>query len=104
MNLIDNIEKIMKEKGITAYKLEHDTGIKQTTFQGWKKGSQPSADKIMILIRYLEVSPNELFNYNPLTILTENDREMLTLFKKLPEREQIKFIGRLEDKVNNTNN
>lgn len=101
MNLIENIVKIMNEKGITAYKLEHDTGIKQQTFFNWKKGAQPSADKIITLINYLGVSPNELFGYDPLTFLTDNDREMLTLFKQLPEREQIKFIGRLEDKVNN---
>ena len=104
MNIIENVIRIMKEKGISVYKLEQDTGIRQQTFISWKKGTQPSADKIIKLIQYLEVSPNELFGYDPLTFLTDNDREMLTLFKKLPEREQIKFIGRLEDKVNNTNN
>lgn len=103
MNLINNIEKIMEQKGITAYRLEHEAGIKQQTFQGWKRGSQPTADKIIKLISYLGVSPNELFNYDPLTTLTDNDREMLSLFKQLPEREQIKFIGRLEDKVHNIN-
>ena len=36
----------MKNKGITAYKLEKDTGIKQSTFSHWKAGSQPPADKL----------------------------------------------------------
>lgn len=29
--------------------------------------------------------------------LTENEKELLQHFQKLPEREQIKFIGRIED-------
>ena len=28
-----------------------------------------------------------------------NEKELLNLFKQLPEREQIKFIARLEDKI-----
>lgn len=103
MELIENIIKIMDEKGITAYRLEKDTGIKQSTFISWKHGTQPAADKIIKIIQYLKVSPNELFGYDPLMELTNNDREMLTLFKQLSEREQIKFIGRLEDKVHNIN-
>lgn len=30
-------------------------------------------------------------------IFTENEKELLQHFRKLPEREQIKFIGRIED-------
>lgn len=97
MEIIKNIEKIMIQKGITAYKLEMDTGIKQTTFQGWKRGSQPSADKLLILISYLEVSPNELFGYSEYYNLTDNDIEMLNLYQKLPDREQLKYIGRIEE-------
>ena len=99
MKLIENIEKIMKIKGISAYQIEKDIGIRQTTFQGWKRGSEPSADKIIKLLQYLEVSPNELFGYSDIINLTDNEKEMLNLFKQLPEREQIKFIARLEDKI-----
>lgn len=99
MKLIENIEKIMKIKGISAYQIEKSIGIKQTTFQGWKRGSEPSADKIIKLLQYLEVTPNELFGYSEIINLTDNEKEMLNLFKQLPEREQIKFIARLEDKI-----
>lgn len=99
MKLIENIEKIMKTKGISAYQIEKDIGIRQTTFQGWKRGSEPSADKIIKLLQYLEVTPNELFGYETTPELTENEKELLELFKQLPEREQIKFIARLEDKI-----
>lgn len=89
----------MENKAITPYKMERDIGIKQTTFISWKKGSQPPADKLFKIIQYLEVTPNEIFGYETAPALTENEKEMLELFKKLSEREQIKFIARLEDKV-----
>lgn len=103
MQIIENIIKIMETKGITPYKMEKETGIKQTTFISWKKGSQPPADKLYKIIQYLEVSPNELFGYNATASLTENEKEVLQLFQQLPEREQIKFIGRLEDAVDKIN-
>lgn len=99
MNVIENLLKIMNLKGITAYQLEKDVGINQTTFYNWKKGKQPPADKLYKIITYLEVTPNELFGYPTAPELTENETELLNLFKQLPEREQIKFIARLEDKV-----
>ena len=99
MNIIENILKIMEVKEITPYKLEKDIGIRQATFSAWKKGTQPTIDKIIKILKYLEVTPNEVFGYETPISLTENEKELLDLFKRLPEREQIKFIGRLEDKV-----
>ena len=99
MNVIENIIRIMEIKQITPYRLEKDVGIKQTTFSNWKKGAQPTADKLDKILQYLEVTPNELFGYEKSIDLNANEKEMLNLFRQLPEREQIKFIGRLEDKV-----
>lgn len=99
MNVIENLIKIMENKQISAYKIQKEAGIKCSTITSWKKGAQPPADKIDILCRYLAISPNELFGYESIS-LTENEKEMLEHFKKLPEREQIKFIGKLEDKAN----
>lgn len=107
MKIINNIEIKMKEKGITAYKIEKDLGIKQSTFTSWRKGSEPSAEKVFEIIKYIGVSPNEIFGYNEKgpdpdpdqEDLTENEKEMLKYFRMLPEREQVKMIGRIEDKA-----
>ena len=88
----------MDERQITAYQLEKDTGIKQATFGKWKKGSQPTLDKILIILNYFQVSADELLDTN-LTNLSENDKELLELFHQLPEREQIKLIGKVEELV-----
>lgn len=104
MELIENILKILEDKQITVYKLCKNAGISQTTFHNWKNGTQPTADKIKKILNYLEVSPNELFGYTEnKPDLTENEKEMLELFQKLSDREQIKEIGRLEDRVKQLN-
>ena len=107
MNVIENIENLMKKKGITAYKLEKETGIKQSSFSHWKKGTQPTVDKIFKICEYLKVSPNQIFGYNepeadpdPEQLLNENEKELIKYFRQLPEREQVKMIGRIEDKAN----
>ena len=99
MKIIEYIEQIMKKKGISAYQIEKNTGIKQQTFSNWKKGIEPGAEKVLKIIKYLGVTPNEVFGYSTEPKLTENEKELLGLFQQLPEREQIKFIARLEDKV-----
>lgn len=110
MEIIDNIIQIMDRKGITAYKLEKDTGIKQQTFQGWKKGHQISVNALIEMIRYFEVTPNELFGYNTESDLTEKEKEVLELFKKLPDEEQKEYIIRMKEaariyqKINQNNN
>ncbi len=97
MAVIENIIKIMNQKGITAYKLEKETGINAATFTHWKNGTQPSADKLEKIIEYMKVSPNEIFGYQNDTFLTENEQELLEQFRKLSDRDQIKFIGRIEE-------
>lgn len=97
MQVIENIVKIMEKKGITAYKLEKEADINATTFYNWKNGKQPPADKLYKIITYLGVTPNEIFGYESNESLTENEKELLEHFKKLPEREQIRFIGRVEE-------
>ncbi|MEE0919200.1 MAG: helix-turn-helix transcriptional regulator [Lachnospiraceae bacterium] len=107
MEIIEKLEEIMKKKKITAYQMEKDIGISQTTFSNWKKGRQPTVDKLIKILPYLEVTPNELFGYSQEQKLNENEIELLKYFKLLPEREQIKFIGRVEEAaqqyIKNTN-
>lgn len=50
-------EKLIKEKGLTAYKVSQATGIGRSTFTDWKNGrSIPGTDKLIKIAEYLEVS------------------------------------------------
>lgn len=50
-------EKLLKEKGITPYRVSMDTGISQATLSDWKNGkSKPKADKLKIIADFFGVS------------------------------------------------
>ena len=55
--MYENYERILKERGLTNYKVSKDTGIAQSVLSTWKtKGTTPKADKLQILAEYLGVS------------------------------------------------
>lgn len=100
MDFINIVIEIMKNKSLNTLDLQRDTGISESTFRNWKRGNQPTADKVITLAKYFEMSTDELLGLKKPVDLSENDKELLELFRKLPEREQIKLIGRVEDLVN----
>lgn len=100
MEFINILTNLMKDKSINTLDLQRDTGISESTYRNWKRGSQPTAEKIIILSKYFDISSDMLLGLKEPLELTENDKELLELFRTLPEREQIKLIGRIEDLVN----
>lgn len=55
--MYEAFEKLLKEKGVTSYRVSKDTGISQATLSDWKNGkSKPKADKLKILSEYFGVS------------------------------------------------
>lgn len=50
-------DKLLRERGITAYKVAKDTGIATATFSNWKQGRYtPKTEKLKILADYFGVS------------------------------------------------
>ncbi len=61
MLISERIYKYIAERGMTQIEFSKKTGISQSTISDWRrKGTNPSADKIMIICDVLDVSPNEL--------------------------------------------
>lgn len=59
--MFGKIEKLMTERGITAYQVSKDTGIAQSSLSDWKVGkSKPGVENLLILARYFGV-PMEFF-------------------------------------------
>ncbi len=54
-------EALLKERGITAYKVAKETGISTATLTDWKKGrSTPKTDKMQKIADYLGVPLSRL--------------------------------------------
>lgn len=101
MAFIDRLLEALEEKHISQYKLCKDLEIGQSTISSWKKGKMPSADKIIAIVRYLEVSADWILETEskPLDNLSKNEKEVLKYYRQLPEQEQIRELGRLEAKA-----
>ena len=69
MLISERIYKYLAEKGISQKEFVERTGISQSTVSDWRrKGTNPSADKIMIICEVLGISPQELL------LGTENEK------------------------------
>lgn len=54
-------EKLLKEKGISAYKLAQEINVHRSTFTDWKYGkSEPKGKKLRKIADYFEVSVDYL--------------------------------------------
>ncbi len=63
MIISEKIFNILSEKGISQKAFSEKTGISQSTISDWKrKGTNPSADKIMTICDALDISVYDLLN------------------------------------------
>jgi hypothetical protein len=125
MSINERISERLRILGITKKAAAERIGVPYTTFSGYiKLGRDIPAQHIVPLSEMLECSVLYLLTGtdNPLVIdvgssstdavavtqeaekapipgISENGREMLDLYEQLPEREQLIFIGRLQEAV-----
>lgn len=111
--MVERICKLIKEKGMSISSVEKTLGFGNGAIKRFEKNS-PSIDKIIKLSNFLNVSLEYLVlgtestsKVNriemPKTQLTQNEEEMLSVFRMLSEREQLKEIGRLEKTIEQEN-
>lgn len=61
MTISERILLIMDQKNISQKELAKGTGIAQSVISDWKtKKTNPAADKIMKICKFLNVTPEEL--------------------------------------------
>ena len=59
---IERILNLIEEHGITAYKLLSDIGLSSARITQWKNGAKPSAEAILKIARYFNVSTDYLIS------------------------------------------
>ncbi len=96
----DNLKAICTEKGLKITPVVLECGGTRGMLGGWKNGAAPNSDIIMKLSERLNVPTDVLLfgkDSRDIIIATDEDeQQMLRLFRSLPDREQIKLIGRAE--------
>lgn len=101
------IKELRVEKNINQSELGKLIGVGKTTISNYETGySSPDQETLIKIADFFNVSVDYLLNrsddYNlqsliPETSLTDNERELLLLFRQVKnEREQIKLLGKME--------
>ena len=100
-NTFDRFEQLLKERGVTAYRVAKDANISTSTMSNWKTGrSEVSTSTLQKIADYFGVSiewllgntevrnvpdPKDgnalIINENP---LSANERELIDMYRQLP--------------------
>ena len=78
-------EKLLKERGITAYRVSKETGITTATLTSWKQGRYtPKPEKLQKIANYLDVSLEYLMTGGDTqkkkeTVITEKDEKDIAI-------------------------
>lgn len=105
MTISERLFSMLDERGLRASGLCKHLGIGTNITTGWKqRGTDPPAKYIAPICEYLDCSLEYLLTgeetkKEPAPGISENGREMLALYERLPERQQILLIGRLQEMV-----
>lgn len=96
MDIINRILDILAAKGLKQADLCNYIGIKYNVFTTWKtRGTEPPTKFLIQICDFLDVTPYYLLTgKEKSSSLPEDELELLTYYKELPEREQMKLIGR----------
>lgn len=80
----DNLEKVLKQKGLTFNKLAKGCEIAQSQTSKWKKGNLPGSEILVKICKYLNVSADYLLDLEeeaPPPKLSDQEEQLLAYFR-----------------------
>lgn len=92
--MVDRIIQLIKQKGLSINAVEKQLGFGNGAIKRFATSS-PSVDKIIALSNFLNVSVGYIITGED-TSLNDDEQELVSYYKKLPEREKIKLLSRAE--------
>ena len=97
---IKRLEELMEESNISEYKLTQELQLSKSAIWNWKKGCQPSADKVIKLADYFEVSTDYLLGRSDETgivrsnaNLAPDEAELLDLYRQMSFQDKNQLKG-----------
>ena len=103
MKICERMFALLDEKGLSASGLSKVLGVGTNQTTNWKqRNTDPPAKYIIPICEYLGCSVEYLLTGKdakpvPSPTLSKNAIEMLELYERLPEREQLILLGRLQE-------
>lgn len=82
--IIDRINRLLKEKKVSAAQMSRDLGFSSGLYTQWKHGQQtPSPEKLIKMANYFEVSIDYLLGHDPNPGTTDLRREIIQAMELL---------------------
>lgn len=99
--LLDKIEAVRLQKGLSIYKLTELSGLSETTIYGWyTKGAIPSIPALKSVCDVLDITLAELFSTDDKEFLGVQEENLISEFRKLNNDQRI-LILQLIHEINN---
>lgn len=109
MDFLDRLKQIMQEMNMKQNTFAKELDITPSTLNCiLKEKSKPSLNTIINLCKFCETNKISTVwlltgvkekNYE--TNITEEEQDLLNYFRRLPEKQQMRFLGRIETEVEN---
>lgn len=85
-------EKLLNERGVTAYRVSKETGIGASTFTDWKNGrSDPKIDKLQKIADYFQVDVTYFTGKNKEERYYSND-ETAEIAQEIFENKELRLL------------
>lgn len=81
----EKIDKLLKERKLTLNKLAKGAGINQSGTSRWQNGTMPSAEALIKICKYLNVSADYLLDLEeeaPPPKLSDQEEQLLAYFRE----------------------
>ena len=104
----DNLKSECDRQGLKISNVVTECGGAIGSIGGWKKGAIPNGSIVISLALRLNVTTDYLLtgkkNIEKQNTFTQNEEELLAVFRQFSAREQIKVIGQVENILNQYKN
>ncbi len=109
MNFAERLDELMAEKKMNSLRLSKEIGGSDRVIGAWRKGEyEPKLESLIRLADFFNVSLDYLagrsdvremsIKKEPAPEISENGQEVLKIYNRLPEREQLLLLGRLQER------
>lgn len=108
MKFSERLADLMAENGLNKLSFAKKIGVSDRVVGSWvKEENAPKLESAIVVAEYFGVSLDYLSGRSdvreigtkkdPALEISENGREMLRLYERLPERDQLLLLGRLQE-------
>jgi len=99
MNINEKIQKLCYQRGWSMYELAQEAGITQSTLTSMmKRGNPPKIENLQFICDAFGISLSQFFMEDEkLEIVSEEEKELLTLFRKMSESKKTALIDLLKN-------